>query len=166
MRLGYFCLFLISSNLVHAHPFSEVEVTPDPVKNGQQIFTLRFTPAETYSYEKIVFDCTYHQEFPSQSSHQPTGIKIIEPGVFSYRARDVKMVDSLDCNISFRVPMDVNKLIETYGEHSFKTNFPVVLSKIKVTAFDKETVLWSYDLKPEGLQEFPEPVSTNKPALK
>lgn len=166
MRLSCFFLFLTFASIAHAHPFSEVEVTPDPVKNGHQIFTFRFTPTETYSYEKIVFGCTYHQEFPSQSSHHPTGNKIVEPGVFSYRARDVKMVDSLDCNISFRVPMDIKKLIETYGEHSFKTNYPAIISKIKVTAFEKETVLWSYELKPEGLQEFPEPVSTNKPALK
>lgn len=147
---------------VSAGPVSEIEVTPDPIKNGQQIFTVRFTPSQTYTYDKLVFDCTYHQEFPSQSSHQLGGKKVIEPAAFTYRARDVKMVDSLDCNISFRVPIDMAKLIETHGQHAFNTNYPATISKIKVTATDREVALWSYELKPEGLHEYPEPSSTNK----
>lgn len=148
---------------LHAGPVSEIEVTPDPVKNGQQIFTVKFVPSQTYTYDKLVFDCTYRQEFPNPSSHQPTGTKVIEPAVFTYRTRDVKMVDSLDCNISFRVPIEVNKLLEIYGPHSFNTNYPAVVSKIKVTASDREVALWSYELKPGGLHEYPEATSTNKP---
>ena len=148
-------LVFIFIQAAQSAPVSEIEVTPDPSKNGQQIFTIRFNPAETRTYDKLVFDCTYRQEYPHTSSHQPAGTKITEPAVFSYRARDVKMVDSLDCNISFRLPLDVQKLQEIYGEHLFNTNYPAVVSKIKVTAFEKETVLWTYDLKPEGVQEFP-----------
>ena len=138
-----------------ADPVSGIEVTPDPLKNGCQIFTIRFIPAETRTYEKLIFDCTYRQEYPNLSSHQPGASKVVEPAAFSYRIRDVKMVDSLDCNISFRIPIDVQKLQEIYGEHLFNTNYPAVVSKIKVTAYEKETALWSYQLKPEGLQEFP-----------
>lgn len=157
MNQGWLILLVcFSIRIACAGPVSEIEVTPDPLKNGSQIFTIRFIPAETRTYEKLNFDCTYRQEYPNLSSHQPTGNKVVEPAAFSYRIRDVKMVDSLDCNISFRVPVDVQKLQEIYGEHLFNTNYPAVVSKIKVTAYEKETVLWSYDLKPEGLQEFPD----------
>jgi len=164
MHRGWLILFLtVISSLANASPVSEIEVTPDPLKNGTQIFTVRFAPGETRTYEKITFDCTYRQVFPNPSSHQSSGNKIIEPAVFTYRSRDVKMVDSLDCNISFRVPIDVQKLQEIYGEHLFNTNYPAVVSRIKVTAFEKEVALWSYELKPEGLHEFPEAPSNLKP---
>ena len=167
MHHGWFVVFLFSFiGLTHAGPVSEIEVTPDPLKNGNQIFTFRFSPAETRTYDVIVFDCTYHQEFPNPSSHQPNAIKIIEPAVFTYRSRDVKMVDSLDCNISFRVPRDIQKLVESYGEHLFNTNYPAIISRIKVTAFEKETALWSYELKPEGLQEIPDSPPNPKPLPK
>lgn len=152
----YILLAFICCRLAIAAPVSEIEVTPDPLKNGSQIFTIRFIPADTRTYEKLVFECTYRQEYPNLSSHQPAGNKVVEPAVFAYRTRDVKMVDSLDCNISFRVPIDVQKLQEIYGEHLFNTNYPAVVSKIKVTAFEKETALWTYELKPSGLQEFPD----------
>lgn len=164
MHQGWiFILLLTMIRLACANPVSEIEVTPDPVKNGQQIFTFRFNPGETHTYDIVTFDCTYRQEFPNKSSHQPGSIKIVEPAVFTYRSRDVKMVDSLDCNISFRVPIDFHRLLEIYGEHSFNTNYPAVVSRIKVTAFEKETVLWSHELKPEGLHEFPD-TATNTPS--
>jgi len=163
MRQCWFIFFLSALTCIaNAGPISEIEVTPDPVKNGQQIFTFRFSPAETHTYELIIFECTYRQEFPSPSSYLPVGGKIIEPATFSYRSHDVKMVDSLDCNISFRVPIDIQKLAEIYGEHLFNTNYPAVVSRIKVTAFEKETVLWSHELKPEGLHEFSDTPSTLK----
>ncbi len=162
-------LVLVVSTIIrmaYAGPVSEIEVTPDPIKNGSQIFTFRFSPSETRIYSVIVFDCIYHQEFPNPSSHQPTAIKIMEPATFTYRSRDVKMVDGLDCNISFRVPRDIQKLIESYGENLFNTNFPATVSRIKVTAFEKETATWSYELKPEGIQEIPDSPTIPKPSPK
>lgn len=165
MHRVWFIIFLSTIiRLANAGPVSEIEVTPDPVKNGTQIFTVRFAPGETRTYDMLAFDCTYRQEFPNPSSHQSAGPKIIEPAVFTYRTRDVKMVDSLDCNISFRVPRDIHKLQEIYGEHLFNTNYPAVISRIKVTAFEKEAALWSYTLKPQGLHEFPDTPRSQKPA--
>lgn len=153
-RFGIILLFMATAGITGAGPVNEIEVTPDPPRNGQQVFTVRFTPGETLTYTRITFDCTYRQSFPSQTSDQPSGIKVIEPAVFTYRATAMKMVESLDCHISFRVPLDIHKLQEIYGNHTFNTNYPAVVSKIKVTATEKETVLWSYDLKPEGLHQF------------
>ncbi|MEI6563695.1 MAG: hypothetical protein WCO42_05230 [bacterium] len=158
-RLGFILFCVAVAGVSGAGPVNEIEVTPDPPRNGSQIFTLRFNPGETLTYEKLTFDCTYRQSFPSQTSDQPTGLKIIEPEVFTYRSHDVKMVENLDCHVSFRVPLDIHKLQEIYGEHSFNTNYPAVVSKIKVTASEKENVLWSYVLKPEGLHEFPSAVT-------
>ncbi len=153
-RLGFIFLWLAVTEIVGAGPINEIEITPDPLKNGQQVFTFRFNSGETLTYAKITFDCTYRQSFPSQTSDQPSGTKVIEPAVFTYRAKDVKMVENLDCHVSFRVPMDIHKLQEIYGDHTFNTNYPAIVSKIKVTALKQETVLWSFDLTPEGLHQF------------
>ena len=153
-RLAFVLLCVAWVKVTGAGPVNEIEVTPDPPKNGQQVFTLRFNPGETMTYAKITFDCTYQQSVPCQTSDQPSGMKIIEPAVFTYRARDVKMDEILDCLVSFRVPLDIHKLEEIYGEHLFNTNYPAVVSKIKVTALKEETVLWSHDLKPEGLFQY------------
>lgn len=134
-----------------AGPLTEVEITPDPVQNGSQIFTLRMTPGETRDYEALVFDCVYHQEFVPRTSEPSARKKVYEPEVFTVRRRDVKMVEELDVNISFRVPMDLAKLKEMYGDKVFDPAYPVTISRIKVSALKSGVVVWWYEFDAHGL---------------
>jgi len=135
----------------HAGPLSEVEITPDPVQNGSQIFTFRMTPGETKTYDLLIFDCIYHQEFVPKTSDQVTRKKVHEPEVFTVRRRDVKMIEELDVNISFRVPVDMAKLIEIYGSTAFDPKYPVTVSRIKISAVNGGVVVWWYEFESKGL---------------
>ncbi len=136
-----------------AAPVREVEITPDPIDNGQQVFTLRIKPGETRSYERMTFDCTYRQEYISQTTDTQGSKVINEPAAFTYRRKDVKLVDDLDCYISFRVPVDLAKLSDMYGRTTFSTNAPVRIARIKITAFTADGKAWSFDLEASGLHK-------------
>ena len=137
-----------------AGPVREVEITPDPVQGDQQIFTIRITPGETRVYDKMLFECIYHQEFASQATASQGTQVVHEPESFVYRRRDIKLVDDLDTHISFRVPISHAKLRDMFGLTAFNTNAPVSISRITITAFTTEGKAWALDLKANGLQKF------------
>jgi len=137
-----------------AGPLREVEITPDPAQGDHQVFTVRITPGETHVYEKMTFECTYHQEFTSQAT-ESKGAKVIhEPESFTYRQRDVKLVDDLDTHVSFRVPISYAKLRDMFGLTAFNTNAPVTISRMTITAFTSEGKAWSVELAADGLHKF------------
>ncbi len=133
-----------------AGPLTEVEITPDPVQNGSQVMTLRMTPGETQTYDVLVFDCIYHQQFIPKTSDQNARAKAHEPEVFTVRRKDVKMVEELDVNISFRVPLDLAKLKEMYGPLAFNPDYPVTISRIKISAMKNGIVVWWYEFDAKG----------------
>lgn len=139
-----------------AEPVREVEITSNPPENGQQILNVRITPGQTVTYEKITIDCVLHQEFPSESTHKNREIKIHEPAVFTHRRKDVKMVEELDVNISFRVPVGMNRLMEIYGMTAFNTNYPVTVSRMIISATSKGGS-WSYEIPASGAHKPPFP---------
>lgn len=136
-----------------ADPVREIEITPDPAAGSQQIFNIRIKPGETRFYDRMTFDCTYRQEFVSQATDTPGAKVVNEQYSYTYRAREIKLVDDLDKNIAFRVPVGLPKLKEMFGLTAFTTNSPVTVSQIRITAFTAEGKAWSYDLKAEGLHK-------------
>lgn len=147
-------LFIAYVLAATAAPVREIEITPDPVLGDTQVFTVRITPGETCVYDKMLFACFYHQEFASQAT-ETRGAKVVhEPEFFTYRRRDVKLVDDLDTHISFRVPISRAKLVDMFGVTAFNTNAPVTIAHIVITAYTNESRAWSYDLKAEGLRKF------------
>lgn len=134
-----------------AGPLTEVEITPDPVQNGSQILTFRMTPGETRTYDVLVFDCVYHQEFVPKTSDRTDQKKVHEPQAFTVRRRDVKMVEDLDVNISFRVPVDLDRLKEIYGPTAFDPEHPVTISRVKISAMVSGVVVWWYEFEAKGV---------------
>lgn len=137
-----------------ADPVREIEITPNPPEKDQQILNIRFTPGETVEYEKVTFDCVFHQEFPSEATFKTNSLTVHEPATFTYRRKDVKMVEDLDTHISFRVPLGLDVLVEKYGQTTFNTNYPVSISKIVITASGKACT-WSCELPATGLHKPP-----------
>jgi hypothetical protein len=145
-----------------AEPVREIEITSTPPENGQQTFTVRFTPDETVEYEKLSFDCVLQQAFTNEATDQAKGLKIHEPGVFTYRRKDVKMVTDLDANISFRVPVSLDRLQEIYGQTAFNTNHPVRVARMVITASGPLST-WSCEIPAEGVHHPPFPVKKAPP---
>ena len=143
--------------------FREVEITSDPPENGKQIFTIRMTPATTQNYDKLTVDCTYHQEFSSQATDRTGENRTNEPAFFTYRRKEFKIVDELDCYVSFRVPVAMNMLTEIYGLTAFNTNAPVSVSRLRITAFQKDTPSWSFVLPSSGLHKNPQTAAYEVP---
>ena len=147
-------LLLASVVAAAAGPLREIEITPDPVLGETQVFTVRMTPGETCLYDKMLFQCFYHQEFKSQAT-DTQGAKVVhEPEFFTYRRRDIKLVDDLDTHISFRVPISTAKLIDMFGLTAFNTNAPVTIAHMVISAYTNEGRAWSYDLKADELRKF------------
>jgi hypothetical protein len=137
-----------------AGPLREVEITPDPEDNGQQVFTVRLKPGETRTYDLITFACVYHQEFIRQSTDAGGTKGVNEPATFTYRRKAVKLVDDLDTHVSFRVPMGIQKLQDMYGQTTFQTNAPITIARITITASTPEGKAWSFELAASGLHTF------------
>jgi hypothetical protein len=146
-------LSLAMPALVFAEGVSEIEITPDPPENGKQIFTVRLRPDVTRTYEKIVFECVYQQQFAWDSTNEATRVRVHEPEVFTYPRKDVKLVDDLDHFISFRVPIGMDKLIAIYGLTAFKTNVPVRVARMRITAIADRAPAWSHEVEAKGLHQ-------------
>lgn len=152
------------ASLAVAGPVREIEITPDPPDGGQQIFNIRFTPGETRVYDRIVFDCVYHQEYVSQATDSAGSKLVNEQYSFTYRAKDIKLVDDLDKNIAFRVPIGLARMKEMFGLTAFTTNAPITIAQIRITAFTAEGQAWTYKLPASGLHKIDAEAAT--PAAK
>jgi len=138
---------------VRAGPLSEVEITADPVQKGQQIYTVRMRPAETRKYDKLVFECVYRQDLPWEMTNEARRIKIHEPASFTYPRKDVKMTEDLDCYISFRVPIGMELLQETWGKTLFDPCQPVRISRMRISGIVSNAPLWTVEVEADGLHK-------------
>lgn len=165
MRMTFVALAALLGSRALAEPVREIEITAVPPENGQQILNVRFTPGQTVTYDKITLDCVLHQEFPSDATHKPKEQKVHEPVVFTYRRKDVKMVEELDVHISFRVPVGMDRLMDIYGLTAFNTNYPVTVSRVVITASAKEGA-WSCEIPATGIHRPPFPApAANQPRV-
>lgn len=137
-----------------ADPVREIEITATPPRDGQLIMDVRLTPGQTAHYDKMTFDCVLRQEFPSEATHGNREKAVHEPASFTYRRKDVKMVEDLDTHISFKVPVGIDRLVEMYGLTTFNTNFPVTVSRVVISAASK-AFSWSYDIPASGVHKPP-----------
>jgi hypothetical protein len=140
----------------HAEPVREIEITSIPPDNGQQLFTVRFTPNETLLYDKVTFECVLRQEFAEETTHQNKGTKIHEPANFTYTRKDVKMVEDLDNFISFRIPVSHPRLQDIFGPTAFNTNHPVTVARMTISASGKQAT-WSCEIPASGISRPPFP---------
>ena len=147
-----------------AGPVREIESTPDPVGNGQQVYTVRIKPGETRTYDLVTFACAYRQEFVRQTAAAAGSKTVNEPAAFTYRRKNVRLVDDLDTYISFRVPMGIRQLQDIYGRTTFHTNALIAISHITITAFVSEHEAWSFDVAASGLHAFEEAAPPHVPA--
>jgi hypothetical protein len=143
----------------------EVEISSDPPEDGEQVFTVRIRPSKNRVYEKIVFDCFLHQEFQWENERQSVTNKVHEPAVYTYRRKDVKLVEDLDCFVSFRVPVGMERLRDIYGVTAFNTNAPVTVSRMKITGYKKDASVWRVEVPANGLHVVDAPATdAEKPA--
>ena len=144
---------LIACNGLADDFLHSVKIGIEPPDDGQQILNLCFVPAKTVAYDQLVFECVYRQQIPWQDERGKRVPKTIEPVFFTYRRPTVKMVAELDCNISFRVPVSLQRLIENYGEHTFATNAPVMIDRLRIAGERGQARLWEQELKVPGKYE-------------
>ncbi len=137
-------------------PIREIEISPDPVQGGKQVFTVRIRPSETHVCERIVIECAYHQELPWVDASGASYTKTNEPAAFTYRRPDVRLVDDLDCFISFTVPVSLARLRETYGPTLFDPAQPITISRLRIDGISDGVAKWSYVLEARGLHRVAE----------
>jgi hypothetical protein len=139
--------------LARAQGVKEVEISNDSPEGGQQIYTVRLRPAQTRAYQKIVFDCVLHQEFPWENTDGGKTNKVHEPAVFTYSRKMAKLTEDLDFFASFRVPVGMQKLLDIYGASTFNTNYPVTVSRMKISGYVKNERVWSFETEAKGLHQ-------------
>jgi hypothetical protein len=149
-------LLVAGFNIALADWIRVIEIVADPVKDGERIYTFRFAPERTQDYDYISFECVYHQEIPWVNPRGEKYIKIHEPVTFTYRRKNVRLVADLDYYISFRVPFDYEDLCNRHGPNVFHANYPITVSRIKVTAVTNNVPAWSIELPSEGKFEVSE----------
>jgi hypothetical protein len=150
-----------------ADGIKEVEVTCDPPQNGMQVYTVRLRPDKNHECEKIVFDCTLCQTIKWEVFGQAPTNRLIEPAVFTYRRKSVKLVEDLDSFTSFRVPVGRAQLKEIYGETTFSTNAPVSVSQMKITGYMNDEPVWSFKTEARGVHTVGKPADeADKPPAK
>lgn len=150
MRLVLASLLIASFAL--AQPVREAEVTPDPPGDRKQVYTVRFAPGETITYDYLEFTCRLAQPVPLPG---PDGRPVIKQHVLPHphvhRERNVKMVKDLDCYVSFWVPRGVEELRDRFGISVVKTNAAAVLTDLKLTAVQGGRPTWKLDLPTNGV---------------
>jgi hypothetical protein len=127
-----------------------IRIAIEPPDDGQHILNLRFTPNKTVEYDMLVFECVYRQSIPWQDEQGKSTSKILEPVPIVYRRPSVKLVADLDFNLSFRVPISYARLADAFGSDTFKTNFPIVIDRLRIIAERGEARLWEQELKVPG----------------
>lgn len=155
-QLSPLAAVLLTLATAGAEPVREIEITsnpPDPA-TGQQLFNVRLTPDETAEYERISFDCVLRQAFTDQATHTKSSMKIHEPAVFTYRRKDVKMVQDLDTHISFRIPVGHQRLQEIFGQTAFNTNYPVTVDRMVITTSGPQ-LSWTNEVPASGVHRPP-----------
>jgi len=150
------CALLLFSTLVclgaetNQAWFQEIEIFSEPAPKGHADYSIRFTPARTHRCTRIVFECVYQQKFPWKRADGKRVMKIHEPARFSYTRKEVKAVNDLDLQVSFRVPVSLGNLQRIYGKKTFNAKAPVTVARVAMTGYDGTGVLWSYELKAPG----------------
>ena len=145
---------LSAAGLCAGDGIREVEIYSEPPDaKGLQIFMVRLRADKTHTCDQVVFDCVLHQEFPWETSTGEKKIKVHEPEVFTYRRNDVKLVEDLDCCIDFRVPVGIKNLKEKFGLTAFNTNYPVTVSRMKISGVISNAPAWSFETVPDGIHE-------------
>jgi hypothetical protein len=141
------CLAAASAAVAQA-PVTNVSVTLDPPADGKQIVSIRLTPTATFTADRVDAVCQYRQEFdwPPKALHP--GRRILEPAIFTYTARTIKFVDALDLNLNFFVPVSLPELREKHGATTFAPNAPVTLSRVTVTAYTNDQLIWTFQRTP------------------
>lgn len=137
---------LLSTASVSADWFQEIEATSAQTVEDKMDFTVRFMPAKTHLCDTVLIECVFHQEFPWQDVRGRKYTKIHEPVSFEYLRRDAKMVHDLDHYISFRSPWGLETLQEKYGKKVFNKDYPVTVSRLRITARSKGQEIWSYTI--------------------
>ncbi len=127
-----------------------LDITTEPEDTGKVIYTVMITPGRTDTIELLTFECTYQQTFPFEDSTGRKVNKIHEPVSFTYKTRNIKLVNELDAYINFRVPLKLELLKPIYGEKTFNENFPVRISTIKITAKNGDNILWEHTVPGGG----------------
>jgi hypothetical protein len=128
----------------------EVEIVPEPVQVGHQVFSVRFTPDKTVTYDMIAFECVYRQEFPWEDVRGRKYTKIHEPVTFAFRRPGVSFVAELDAYVNFRVPLAMPLLVQSYGPTAFNKEYPVTVHRIRITATAGGRKAWFMELAAKG----------------
>lgn len=127
-----------------------LEVTADPPRDGIVQYTCRFAPTETVDYDRLEFEMLYRQDITLPLPGGGTTNRVHEPVWFKYVERNPRLVADLDKYISFRVPLDLDKLRQTYGRKAFQVDSPVSISRIQITAYHLGQRVWVIREKPPG----------------
>jgi hypothetical protein len=148
---GWFLIaWLAAAGVVHAGWVREIEIKADPDEDGKRIYSFRFTPDKTQTYDRIEFECVYRQEFPWEDMRGRKYNKVHEPVTFIFRRDDIRFVNDLDAFINFRVPVSRKRLVAKYGEKTFNKESPIKLDRFRVTATANKKILWNLVLRAGG----------------
>ncbi|MDI6775080.1 MAG: hypothetical protein QME60_06770 [Verrucomicrobiota bacterium] len=149
-------LFLVPLLLATAAPAEGtnwvriVDIAVEPGPAGQDEYTIKITPERTRKYDELRFECVYHQEFPWQNFRGEKCQKVHEPVSFTFRRAEIELVNELDAHVSFRVPMDREALKQKHGEKVFNPDYPITVSRMKISGIVEDKPLWTVELPPKG----------------
>ena len=134
-----------------------VEVkTGKPLPSGIQVIQVRMTPTETATYARLLFICRLHQKFPYKGSDGKEVERTLEPADFTHREDAVSLTADLDYHASFRVPLREDDLVKAYGKRTFRSGYPVTVSRVRIEARDESgKVVWSVDAPMDQVTRLP-----------
>lgn len=150
MILGLVLVSLMASAARGDEWLRTVKIAVEKPDDGQQIFNICLTPNKSVAYDQLIFECVYKQEIPWQDAKGRRQTKVPEPVFFTYRRAPAKLVADLDCNISFRVPVSYERLSQMFAEHTFATNAPITVDRIRIFGERGDARLWEQDFKVPG----------------
>jgi len=140
--------FIISATFATAGdmPVTDVKISLDPpTEKERMLVNSSFSPTETKTYDKMVYTCTLRQVLKLPARDGGVRKKIYEPVKFTYTRENVRMTKELDKHIHFPVPVGLKELREKYGRLTFKFDYPVTVSHVKIEAYAKGEKVWQIE---------------------
>lgn len=143
-----FCAVVLA--VCAADAIREIEIRPDPPKDGQQIFTVRFMPNESAVYDQIVFDCVLQRTLSLLKADGGREEKFINAGKFTARQRNIKMARNIDCYVSFFVRLENMPACDLAGNYQVVTNAPATVERMTIKAYRDKQLVWKVDTDARG----------------
>ncbi len=134
-------------------PLKTFSASVDQPERGRQTVTVRMIPSATRTYDELLFEAVLGQRFMFKRADGSRKMRTFKPATFTYRDKNVRLVEDLEKYISFRVPVGQDEAKKAFGVKTFRDGVVIEILEIKIEAKFEGSTLWREKVKVDDEKE-------------